>query len=92
MEPAELLAAARRGTALVAACSAVESTWRAWVVAAPAIRLEDRPGARNRDLDLVRVVREWHPDCVENFPGIFADEQMLADLETTFLSWRDELL
>lgn len=66
MEPGELVAAVRRGTPLVAACSAVEPAWQAWVAATPAIRVEDRPGLRNAQLDLIWVIREWHPHYIAN--------------------------
>ncbi|MBD9700727.1 hypothetical protein IHE56_01195 [Streptomyces sp. ID01-12c] len=62
----ELLAALRRGTTLVAGCPAKEPTWQAWVAVSPGVRLEDRLGARNPHLDLIWVVREWHPDYLAN--------------------------
>lgn len=61
MQAAEMLAALRRGTPLVAPSVATTPTWRAWVAVFPPVASDEQPGWRNPDLKLVWLVREWDP-------------------------------
>jgi hypothetical protein len=90
MDAVEFLAALRRGTTVVAASPTAEPAWKAWVTVTSATRLEDRPGVRNPHLDLIWVVREWHPHYIAN-DLCWAEGDGMSTLERTVSRGEDGL-
>ncbi|WP_406400712.1 hypothetical protein OH805_16960 [Streptomyces sp. NBC_00879] len=90
MHAVEFLAALRRGTTLVAPCTPTKPTWRAWVAITSPTRDRERPGLRNRDLELIWVTREWDPDYVAN-DLCWAEGDGMATLERTTTTGEEEL-
>lgn len=91
MDAVELVAALRRGTVLVAPHAPVRAGWQAWVavISASGVR-DDRPGPRNRSLDLVWLVREWDPGFLAA-DRCWAEDDGMRTLDRSTSSGEEEL-